>query len=360
MKRLLNVAPGPTSLPSKVFKKIQSDMSTKFVNGQSPLEISHRSEEFRYLLKNIRYKLSHFMSIPDNYSILFTQAGASAQFSSIISNLHNCHNVLYIISGLWSEKAYNETKKNNINSCALNLHDYHINKKDNQLPSYDYIYFCNNETIDGVQLNKNLYPERTHDDCLIISDMSSSFGQKVVNWYDFDIAFASTSKNMGIAGTNILIVNNNVIDKLKKYNDIPCVLDWKLYYENQSIYNTPSVFNFYVLDIMLDYYIDIGTIYHFDKLTTQKSNMIYDVLDNHEFLEPIVKNKSLRSDINIPFKIKNDNEKHFLSYCQENNIIGVKTDIPFDNQFQPLRLNLYNHLTVKDIENLSIIINNYN
>jgi|TARA_Y100000992_G_scaffold269932_1_gene209953 phosphoserine aminotransferase len=355
MKRLLNVSPGPTALPNKVFKKIQSDMSNKFINGKSPLEISHRSDEFKYLLKNIKHKISHFMNIPSNYSILFTQAGASAQFSSIINNLHYCNKVLYIISGLWSKKAYNETKKYSINSNSINIYDYYINKKDTQL--YDYIYFCDNETIDGIQLN--LYPERTHDDCLIVSDMSSSFGQKLINWNNFDIVFASTSKNMGIAGTNILIMNNNVIDKLNKVNNIPSVLDWKLYYETQSLYNTPSVFNFYVLDTILDYYIDIGTISDFDKLTMKKGEMIYNILDKHEFIEAIVESKSLRSNINIPFKIKNNDVDKFLNYCERNNIIGVNTDIPFNNQSQQLRFNLYNHLSLKDTENLSTIINNY-
>ena len=118
--------------------------------------------------------------------------------------------------------------------------------------------------------------------------MSSSFGQRIVNWDDFDIVFASTSKNIGIAGTNILIINNDVLNKLPTNNSIPSILDWKLNYNTDSLYNTPSVFNFYVLNEILEYYINQGTIYDFDRLTSQKSKIIYNVLDKHNLLGPIV------------------------------------------------------------------------
>ena len=368
MNRILNVSTGPTSLPYNVFKNIQINMNSRFINGKSPLEMSHRSNEFLYLLKNIKYKLRNFMDIPSNYSILFTPGGASAQFSSIMYNLRNHNNALYITNGLWSQKAYNETQKFTINADKMNIFDYHYDKKNNKLKNYDYIYFCNNETVDGIELNKNTipYPVRTHDNCLIISDMCSSFGQRIINWKDFDIVFASTSKNMGIAGTNILIINNELLNKLPNNNTIPSILDWKLNYNTDSLYNTPCVFNFYVLNEMLEYYINQGTIYDFDKLTNEKGNIIYDVLDNHNILTPIVDNKKLRSNISIPFKFNNffhfnysvQNYK-FLKYCEENDIIGLKTDIPFDNEVPPLRINLYNHLSLEDTKHMAKINKTY-
>ena len=368
IRTVINVSPGPTSLPFNVFKKIQNNMYNNFINGKSPLEISHRSNEFSYLLKNIKHKLYNFMNIPSNYSILFTQGGASAQFSSIMYNLRDYNNALYITNGLWSQKAYNETHKFTINAQKMDIFDYHFHKKNNKLKIYDYIYFCNNETVDGIELNQKYisYPKRTHDDCLIICDMSSSFGQRIVNWDDFDIVFASTSKNMGIAGTNILIINNDVLNKLPTNNSIPSILDWKLNYNTDSLYNTPSVFNFYVLNEMLEYYINQGTIYDFDRLTNQKSKIIYNVLDKHNLLGPIVDNEKLRSNINIPFKFNDyyhlnysvENYK-FLKYCEQNNIIGLKTNIPFDNEVPPLRINLYNHLSLEDTKYIAQVIKNY-
>ena len=204
------------------------------------------------------------------------------------------------------------------------------------------------------------YPSRDSlNETKLIVDMSSDFGMKSVNWNDIDVAFACTSKNFGVAGANITIIRNSLLNQLKeKENTIPCTLEWSNYYETNSLYNTPAVFNIYLIEKILDYYLDYGI----DKIEEEskiKSKMVYDILDNSNLYKPVVENKLIRSNINIPFIVDDGNDEirsKFLEYCYINNVVGLRTKTPFKysefDMVEPLRISLYNGISIDDTKHL--------
>jgi len=44
--------------------------------GMSVMELSHRSKEFRQISESVKASIRRMLSIPENFTILFTQGGA--------------------------------------------------------------------------------------------------------------------------------------------------------------------------------------------------------------------------------------------------------------------------------------------
>ena len=383
---LINVSPGPGQLPQRVIKSIGNELNgttNNFQYGNTPLEMSHRSPEFKNMLKSVNNSVRKFMKIPDNYEILWTPGGGHGQFSSIPLNMRNLvknKKVYYAVNGTWSNRAYQESKQfiNSENifkesySSKLNVLEYNTIPKisKNMCKDESYLYLCSNETVNGIEYNEgsHSYPTRdiTNNSKLIV-DMSSDFLMKKVNWEKIDVAFASSSKNMGTSGTNIVIIKKSILDELKHIHikqEIPGILNWQNYYETKSLYNTIPVFNIYLLDKIMNYYNGFGDIDYFHNETLKKGKVVYSFLDKSVLFKSVVKDTNIRSNINIPFIVNNgciETRNKFLHFCCLNNVVGLRTKTPFSykslNLLEPLRLNLYNGVTYEQTKS---IINHMN
>jgi phosphoserine aminotransferase len=380
---LLNVSPGPASISENIFKKLYDDIysKNKYSYGNTPLEMSHRSPEYLEILNNVNLKIKNFMEIPNQFKILWTQGGGHGQFSAIPLNMKRINKNIkggYLVSGTWSSRAFIESKKfinseNLLQNFYKNLTSIEYDRLPAQIsiPSdIDYLYLCSNETVNGIEFKKNgiEYPGRNVlGKTKLIVDMSSDFLMKKVDWSNIDVAFACTSKNMGVAGANIVIIREDLIDSLSDNHSTPCTLDWKLYAETNSLYNTPAVFNIYLLNHIMDDYINtMKTIENVNDISKEKANILYEFLDNNQIFKPVVKDKECRSNINIPFIVGDGNEKmmeDFLEYCSKENLVGLRTQTPFSykklNLKEPLRISLYNGISVADVKHIVAIMKNF-
>lgn len=384
---LTNVSPGPSTINPVVLEKVFNDLAGKnedipFVYGNTPLEMSHRSPEFNCILDNVNKKIKSFMEIPNDFSIIWTQGGGHGQFSAIPLNMNRIfEDVLgcYAVTGTWSLRAYNESKKfiHSINITENFYHDVDNTLKYNNMPTEleipenaDYLYICSNETVNGTEFKTNgiKYPSREKlGKTKLIVDMSSDFLMKKVDWENIDIAFACSSKNMGIAGINILIIKKELLNEIDVNKNVPCILDWSLYAQTNSLYNTPAVFNFYLLDSILNNYItNMETIQNMENNNNEKAKLLYNFLDNNNVFTPCVNNKNMRSNINIPFIVGNGSSEirnMFLDYCHKHNIVGLRTQTPFSYEsigmIEPLRISLYNGITIHDVKNIIKIMSSF-
>lgn len=384
---LTNFSPGPATINPIIIKKICDEMSNKskknkYTYGNTPLEMSHRSPEFNIILENVNNKIRNFMEIPDDFSIIWTQGGGHGQFSAIPLNMDRIFDKVfgcYVVNGTWSSRAYNESKK--FIKTKNITEDYYKNLdntlKYNDMPidlniprNADYLYICSNETVNGIEFRKDgiSYPNREKlGKTKLVVDMSSDFMMKKVNWKDIDIAFSCSSKNMGVAGINILVIRNNLLNKIDKNKNIPCILDWKLYEETKSLYNTPAVFNFYLLDNILDDYIGkMKNIENMENYNKKKANILYNYLDNNDNFHACIKEKNLRSNINIPFIVGDGSPEirnKFMDYCHKHNVVGLRTQTPFSYEslgiIEPLRISLYNGITLEDIDYLITLMKEF-
>ena len=229
----------------------------------------------------------------------------------------------------------------------------------------DYLYICSNETVNGTEFKESgiKYPTREKlKKTKLVVDMSSDFMMKKIDWKNIDVAFACTSKNMGVAGANVVIIRKDLINCTKENKDvpIPCVLDWKLYSDSNSLYNTPAVFNMYLLNKVLDNYIDeMKTIENMEKYNELKAKLFYSFLDDNDIFTPCVTDKKSRSNINIPFIVgdgKEEIKSQFLEHCYNHNVVGLRTKTPFSYEsmglIEPLRISLYNGIKLEDVERI--------
>lgn len=336
-------APGPNKIPKIVIKNINN-----VIKNKNPFEISHRSIDFIDLLLNLNSKIKTFLKINNDFEILWTHGGATSQFTCVPLNIKP-NESLYCISGSWSNESYIESKKiTNPDKTSIYNLKYKLKKK-----KYDYLYICSNETADGIEFkNKGLMlPNRSIlNSTKLIVDMSSDLTMKKVDWNNIDVAFASTSKNLGLAGSCITIVRKNLIEK----HNIPKVLNWYEYLISNSLLNTINIFNIYLINEMFDYYITNYTIDDLEHLSLEKSKLLYDFLDNNNLITPLVTNNHIRSNINIPLCVINKN--HFNTYLYINGIHGLDIYSPYNTN---LRVSLYNSITVEETKYLINIMDRY-
>ena len=372
-KNVLNFSPGPTQFPREIITEISNDLN-KTNMGITALEISHRSPEFNEILERVNLNLRKLMKIPTEFNIIWTQGGGHGQFSSIPLNLGCLFDQgqigNYIVTGTWSNRAFNEAVKfvnarnsNENEKLPIQHNDIDITNciNDNDV----YVYLCSNETVNGTEFRNDGIPYPTRDilkSAISIVDMSSDFTMKNIKWEDVDIAFACTSKNLGIAGANVLIIRNELLQKIDEkssntfpFVNIPCVLDWNLYDKSNSLYNTPAIYNIYIIDKFLKYYLNKGGIDILEMESKIKANMIYDMLDESKLYKCVVENKLARSNINIPFIVGDGSSlirSKFLHFCYMNQIVGLRTKTPFNYQdfdmTEPLRISLYNGISIED------------
>lgn len=343
--RVVNFAPGPTQLPKKVINNISN-----IINKNNPLEISHRSKEFIDMFNLLNEKIKKYMNIDNNFEILWTHGGATGQFSSIPINMKS-KKANYIHKGSWSNTSFLESKKfiNSYQSILVN-NDYKsvINDDDH------YLYICSNETVEGIEFkNKGLrLPYRNElNNTKLVVDMSSDFTMKKINWNNIDIAFSSSSKNIGTAGSCITIVRKELI---KKNKEIPKILNWYEYSRTNSLFNTINVFNIYLINEMFNYYINNITIEEQEHLSIYKAKLVYEFLENSIKFNPLVFDSFIRSNINIPFNVKN--REKFIKFCSNHGIYGLNI---YSNFNKNLRISLYNSISINDTKYLIDIMYKY-
>ena len=356
-----NFASGPCALPLPVLREIQNDIIEYCDSSESILEISHRSSHFARILESAKLNLRRFASIPDSHEILFLQGGASTQFSQVVMHFKSCGKAMdYIVSGTWSRKAFEECKRMGGN-CNLVQEIDGKEKFDVTLWNWSsdtgFVYFCDNETVDGIEMPKcfiDLIPSR----CPIICDMSSNFLTREVQFEKYGIIFAGAQKNLGIAGLTLVVIRKDVLN-MKIDPNTPIMSKYSTFSSSDSLYNTPPTFAIYVCDLMVKWLIEeFHTLSRVELFHQETQRKLYDIIDNPEnhFFNSIY----YRSRINIVFRILDADGKFDLEaenkFAETNLLLNMKGH----RSVGGLRVSLYNSVTMSDISQLFEYILNRN
>lgn len=301
---IYNFSAGPAVLPKAVLKKAQHDFLNYAGSGMSVMELSHRSQEFDHIIKEAESLLRELMSIPDNYKVLFLQGGASLQFSMIPLNLAKDKKAYYLVAGSWGKKAYSEAKKlseffNVDPICLASSEDTHfdcIPKFDSSQidPQAAYVHITTNNTIEGT----SVYELPDTNGVPIVADMSSNILAVDYDVSDFGMIYAGAQKNIGPAGVTIVIIRE---DLLNNQPTLSSMMDYRIQADSQSLYNTPPTFSIYMAKLVFEYVKSLGGVAEMTKQNRQKSQLLYDFLDQSDFYSSPVKSIKERSVANIPF-----------------------------------------------------------
>ncbi len=321
--KIYNFGAGPACLPVPVLNQIREDIPDWY-EGMSVMELSHRLPVFMDLTKQIEVELRQLLQIPDEFAVLFMHGGARTQFAAIPLNLLGDNRAAdYLVTGIWSSLAYEEAKKYGVPHCVAsgeNNQFTQIPLREEWMftPGAPYLHYTDNETIQGVE-----FPEPpAYEGKWLVSDMTSNILTKAINYDRFGAIYASAQKNLGIAGITLVIVRKELLGKAHPFT--PSMLDYKTYQESNSLYNTPPMFCWYVLGLMVKWAKSQGDCATLAAKCQQKANLIYDVIDRSDFYtSPVFKDH--RSRINIPFSLPNEGlEALFLKEANEQNLKQLK------------------------------------
>ena len=308
--RVYNFSPGPSALPLPVLEKAASEMLNANNTGQSVMEMSHRSKDFKPIIDKTEALLRELMGIPANYKVLFLQGGASLQFAMVPLNLAASDvpgkgkKAAYIDTGIWSDKAIKEGKK----YAAVEVRASSKDKAYSYIPAAPapaaddaYYHITLNNTIVGTRWDK--IPDT--GSVPLISDVSSCILSEPLDVGKFGILYAGAQKNLGPAGVTVVIIREDLIGKAPDWT--PIMLRYDTHSSEGSMYNTPPCYSIYMIGLVLEWIKNLGGVNAIAKMNREKAQLFYDYLDASKvFCSPI--DKQYRSLMNIPFVTREQDE----------------------------------------------------
>lgn len=330
MNKPYNFYSGPAILPEEVLEKsidaIRDFAGTKL----SILEISHRSKAFVAVMEEARNLVKKLLQLDPNKEVLFQHGGASQQFLAVPYNLlAKGETAAYFDTGQWSTKAIAEaenfgnieviasSKDKNFNYIPKNW----VDEKKLQNKKFAYIHITTNNTIFGTQWSTNLIDKLfLQSKAPVVADMSSDIFSRQMDYNRFGLIYAGAQKNMGPAGTTLVIIDKNLLEKKQAF--IPTLLDYNNQIKADSMLNTPSVFAVYVSLLTLQW-IEKQGLKQIEMVNSAKSKLLYDAIDSSKIFEAVTFGED-RSNMNVCFKTANiETDKKFIALAEKNNLLGL-------------------------------------
>jgi phosphoserine aminotransferase len=338
-----NFSAGPCILPKSVMEQAAAAV-LDFDDGLSLLEISHRSKPFVDVMENARSLALELLGLEGKgYKALFLQGGASTQFLMVALNLLE-KRAGYLNTGTWSDKAIKEAKiyDDIYEVGSSKAANYNYIPKGYDIPDdYDYFHCTSNNTIFGTQMKS--FP---NSPVPMVCDMSSDIFSRQLDFSKFDLIYAGAQKNMGPAGTTLVVVKEDILGKVSR--KIPSMMDYKAHISKGSMFNTPPVFPVYVCMLTLQWLKDLGGIKAIEKENKKKANFIYSEID----LNPLFKGYSVKEDrstMNATFTLENENLKEtFEAMVKEAGINGLNGH----RSVGGYRASMYNALSLDSVKAL--------
>ena len=304
MSRVFNFSAGPAALPEEVLDAIRSDIPDWQGTGMSVMEVSHRSKEFVEVAARAEANLRALLGIPDDYSVLFPQGGATMQMAMAPLNLSQPGDTVdYVVTGSWGKKAAGEAGK----FCSVNIAADASDKSFTYIPdesswsrdsSAAYLHYTPNETIAGVEFH--FVPG---GDVPLVADMSSTILSRPIDVSRFGVIYAGAQKNIGPAGITVVIVRNELLERVRP--GTAHLMTWKAYADSDSMTNTPPTFAWYVADLVFQWLLERGGVEAIGEINRRKAETLYAAIDASDFYSNPV-SVDARSWMNVPFVLADD------------------------------------------------------
>ncbi|KAL8767706.1 MAG: hypothetical protein Q9209_005886 [Squamulea sp. 1 TL-2023] len=301
----------------------------------------------------------------------------------------------YLVTGSWSLKASQEAANlleplgNNIVNVAVNSRKSPSGKFDN-IPSEDswtltpprsrngkssaFVYFCDNETVDGVEFphipkcldQSPVYPS---DQVPVVADMSSNLLSRRVDISKYAVVFGGAQKNIGITDVTLVIVRKNLLSTQPPASFLhavgiwspPTILNWPVIAKNNSLYNTMPIFSIWiageVMRGLLETHKDRQLVGQ-EEMANIKARQIYDVLDKYPDVYQIVPDRSVRSRMNMCFRVHGgdaEQEKSFLENAEKQLLQGLKGH----RSVGGIRISNYNAVDLAKVKRLTAYLEDF-
>jgi phosphoserine aminotransferase len=293
-----NFSAGPCILPQEVLQKVSEAVLNFNDDNLSLIEISHRSKPFVAVMDTARSLALELLGLENKgYKALFLQGGASLEFLMVAYNLLN-KKAAYLNTGTWADNAIKEAKAFGevVEVASSKDKGFNYIPKGYSIPKdADYFHCTSNNTIVGTQMKD--FPETTVS---LICDKSSDIFSRQLEFEKFDLIYAGAQKNMGPAGTTLVIIKEEILGKVER--DIPTMLNYQAHIAKESMANTPAVFAVYVSMLTMQWLKDLGGIKFIEEVNNKKAALLYAEIDRNPLFKGIVA-KEDRSTMNATFSL---------------------------------------------------------
>ncbi len=338
-----NFSAGPCILPQEVLKQASEAVINFNNDNLSLIEISHRSQPFVDVMDKAQNLVKELLEIPKGYSVLFLQGGASLEFLMVPFNLlKEGGKSAYLNTGTWAKKAIAEAKsfgEVEILGDSSDKDFSYIPKGYTITNDVDYFHCTSNNTIYGTQIKE--FPSCP---TLLVCDMSSDIFSRKIDVSKFDLIYAGAQKNMGPAGTTLVIVKDEILGKTGR--SIPTMLDYNTHISKGSMFNTPPVFPVYVSMLTLQWLKRNGGINWIESINQQKADLLYNEIDSNPLFKGTA-NKEDRSNMNVTFLLTDSSkEDEFNKMWKGIGINGLKGH----KSVGGYRASMYNALSLESVQ----------
>jgi len=228
----------------------------------------------------------------------------------------------YIHSGNWASNAIKEAKligkDVRVIATSQDKNFSYMPKEFQVDKDASYLHITSNETIRGTQWTQ--FPKVSVP---LVSDMSSDFLSRPFDAKPFGLIYAGAQKNVGPSGSAVVLVRKDMIERIPA--NLPTMLKYSTFAENNSLHNTPACFVIYVINLVLKWLEEkIGGLEAIEKINREKAKLLYDFMDQSGFYRGTAEKES-RSFMNIPFRLPTEDlEAKFVSEATKAGLAGLK------------------------------------
>ncbi len=347
-----NYSAGPCILPQEVFEQSAQAILDFNNSGLSLLEISHRSKDFVAVMDEARALALELLGLEGKgYQALFLAGGASLEFLMVPYNLLKENGkAVYLDTGTWASAAIKEANYfgNTTVIASSKEANYSYIPKDYSIPAdADYFHCTSNNTIFGTQIK-----DFKTTNVPVVCDMSSDIFSRQLDFSKFDVIYAGAQKNMGPAGTTLVVIKESILGKNGR--SIPSMLDYAKHIKVESMYNTPPVFPVYASLLTLRWLKKLGGIPAVEKLNNAKATLLYDEIDRN----PLFKGTAAvedRSNMNATFLLNNPD--HATIFDEMWKAAGI-SGLPGHRSVGGYRASMYNALPIESVQVLVDVMKN--
>jgi phosphoserine aminotransferase len=352
--RIYNFSAGPAILPAEVLEKAQDELLSLGGIGMSVMEVSHRSKYFAPVLKRAESGIRELLGVPENYRVLFLQGGASLQFSMIPMNFLKTA-ADYVVTGAWGEKAVREAKKCGAVNVIFSGKENGFRAVPNQdelnfSQAADYLHYCSNETIDGVEFKYDLDGKGIP----VVCDASSNILSKPLDIEKYALIYAGAQKNIGPSGVTLVIIRDDLLDKVPA--DQFSMLDYRALAANDSMLNTPNTWGIYLVSLVCEWLKEKGGVPWVARRNEEKAKILYDAIDSSDGFYQGHAEKAARSLMNVTFRLPSETlEDQFVAEAEAAGFDGLKGH----RSVGGIRASIYNAFPQEGVEELVEFMRNF-
>ena len=349
MSRAFNFSAGPAALPIAVLEQVQAELLDWKDERASVMEVSHRGQAFIDCAAEAERDLRVLMGVSDDYAVLFLQGGATALSALLPLNLGaSGSRADYVLTGHWGEKALENARPSLDARVAASSKSGGYRgipaRSEWQLsPDAAYVHYTPNETIHGVEFHE------TPDvgPVPLVADFSSSLLSRPVDVSRFGVIYGGAQKNLGPAGITIVVIRKDLIGKHGR--NLPPIFELGNQAGNDSMFNTPPTFSWYVVGLVLKWLREQGGAAVIGERAAAKAALMYAAIDGSGGFYRNEVDPGCRSRMNVPFFLSApDLDKAFLAGAQAAGLLGLKGHRALGG----MRASIYNAMPLQGVQAL--------